>query len=303
MKPLPLGFAGISTYDDIISALSGGRGYRSNFTKSFTSTPVANNWYDLWPVGGSPSAGAYGGTALTAKLFTDATVGSLYNNGNVEPTFQKYLLMATSAATGGSPTFVLYDRVITWETCSFSASSQNFVNTLTAARYNGTGLPGLNVAVTGQTVTGATASQFSALTYTNQAGTAAQAMPTTRSVFVTTAAATPTTTLGARLIAPIDTGGTVQWSQYLPMVQGDTGVRKLEAFTCSAANTGTLCFVGLRELMWIPMGTAGLPTQIDNVFQIGGLDRIYDGACLSFMTYFPAATVTTLMGFMKSVWN
>lgn len=302
-KVPPLGFAGISSYDDIIAALSAGRGYRSVFTKSNTTAPVANNWYDLWPVGGYPAAGAYGGTALTAKQFTDATAGALYTNGNVEATYQKYLLASACGATGGSPTLMLYDRVITWETCAFSASSQSFINTLTAQRYNGSGLPGLNIAVTGQTLTGGTASQFSALTYTNQAGSTAISMPTTRSVFVTTAAAAPTATLGSRLVAPIDTGGTVQWSQYLPVVQGDTGVRKLEAFTCSAANTGTLCFVGLREYMWIPLGTAGLPTQIDNVFQIGGLDRIYDGACLALMSYFPAATAATVMGFAKSVWN
>lgn len=299
----PLGFAGVATYDDIIAALSAGRGFRGNFSKGHTTAPVISNYTDLWPVSGSPPAGAYGGTALTAKQFTDATVGALYLNGNVEPTYNKFLLAAAGVSSGTQPTLILYDRVLSYEANTFSTGSQSFVNTLTAQRYNGSGLPGLNVAVMAQTALGATAAQISALTYTNQAGTGAQSMPTGRACFVTVSAAAPTTALGARLVCPIDTGGTVLWSQYLPMASGDTGVRSLTAFTCSAANTGTLVFVLLRELMWIPLGTTGLPTQIDNVYQLGGLDRIYDGACLSFMAYWPAATAAVLTGHVKAVWN
>lgn len=303
MKPLPLGFTGVSTYDDIIAALSAGRAYRANFSKSHTSTPVISNYYDLWPVAGNPVAGTYTGTALTLRQFTDATTGALFLNGNVEPTYIKQLLLAATVSSGTQPTIILYDRVATYEACTFSTGSQSFVNTLAPQRYVSSGQPGLNFLCTGQTVLGATAAQISALTYTNQAGTAAQAMPTTRNVFTIASAAAPTTTLGARVVAPADTGAALVWSQYLPVAQGDTGARQLTAFTCSAANTGTLCFVGLREYMWIPMGTTGLPTQIDNVLQIGGLDRIYDGACLSFLIYFPAATVSTISGFVKAVWN
>lgn len=302
MKPLPLGFAGIAVYDDIISSLAAGQGFRSNFSKAHTTAPVISNFTDLWPVAGNPGPGAYGGTALTAKQFTDATAGAIYLNGNVSPA-TKYLLAAAAVSSGTQPTLILYDRVLTYETNSFVASSQTFTNTLTAQRYNGSGLPGLNAAVTTQTVFGATTNQISALTYTNQAGTTAQAMPTTRACFTIASAAAPTTALGARLVCPCDTGGTVLWSQYLPMASGDTGVRKLEAFTCSAANTGTMCFVLLREMMWIPLGTAGLPTQIDNVLQIGGLDRIYDGACLSMLAYWPSATASTFNGYIKAVWN
>lgn len=302
-KPLPLGCAGISSYDDILAALAAGRGYKGSFSKAHTTAPVQSNFNDLWPIAGSPGAGAYGGTALTAKQYTDATAGAIFMNGNVEPTYFKYLLLSTGLGSAVLPTLILYDRIHGYETNSFVASSQTFTNTLAMLRYNGTGLPGARFMVNAQTALGATANQISALTYTNQAGTAAQAMPTARSCFTTASATAPSTTNGARLVCPIDTGGTIQWSQYLPVASGDTGARKLEAFTCSAANTGTLAFIGLQEYMWIPLGTAGLPTQIDNVFQVGGLDRIYDGACLSLLAYFSSATAVTFSGFAKAFWN
>jgi hypothetical protein len=304
MKPLPLGFAGISSYDNLIGALSAGQGYRGVFTKSQTTAPVANNWYDLWPVGGFPVAGAYGGTALTAKQLSDTTAGALFTNGNVEPTYIKQLLMACAVSSGTQPTIILYDRVLTYEGNSFSTGSQSFINTLAALRYISSGQPGLNFMVTGQTLLGSTSANITALTYTNQAGTTAVATPTTRTLAVINATAAPTTTLGARICAPADAAGNaLVWSQYLPPASGDTGARKLEAFTCSAANTGTICFVGLREYMWIPMGTTGVPTQVDNVLQIGGLDRVYDGACMAMMVYFPAATASTLSGFVKVAWS
>lgn len=303
-KALPLGFAGVGTYDDAIAALTAGQSYRANFSKSHTSTPVISNFYDLWPIAGSPAAGNYTGTALNARQLNDSSAGSLYLNGNVEPTFIKQLLLACSVSSGAQPTVILYDRVIDYPASGFSTGSQNFVNTSAAQRYISSGQPGLNFMITGQTLLGSTSASITALTYTNQAGTAAQATPTTRPLFAINATAAPTTTLGARICGPADTAtSALVWSQYIPPAQGDTGARKLEAFTCSAAQTGTLCFVGLREYMWIPMGTSGLPTQIDNVLQIGGLDRIYDTACMAFLVYFPAATVATISGFVKAIWS
>lgn len=302
-KALPLGAAGIASYDDIIAAMAAGQSYKQQFTKSNTGTVVANNYYDLFGVGGNPTNGSISGTALTFVQCSDTTAGALYMNGNVEPTYHKFMTLSSSFSSAGTPSLIVYDRVGHYPACAFSASSQNFVNTLTAQRYNGTGLPGCWVATTNAAALGATAANFSAFTYTNGAGTTGQSIITTRANNVIVSAAVPSTTVGARFVSPCDSGATVLWNQYLPLASGDTGVRALSAYTCSAANTGTLCFVLLREMMLVPMGTAGVPTQIDNIFQIGGLDRVYDGACLALQAYFPAATSATFNGYSKTVWN
>lgn len=302
-KPAGMSFAGISTYDDIIALLGAGRKAQGIWSKGHTTAPVANNWMDMWPVGGAPAAGAYGGTALTAKQFSDTTTGSLYMGGNVNPTFLKYVLGGWAFASAGTPSLMIYDRVLTYETCSFSASVQSFVNTLTPQRYVSAGQSGLKVLVTNQALLGSTAANITALQYTDQDGNALQSMPTTRTVSVIISAAAPTTTLGARVVAAADSGGTTVWSEFLPLANGDSGVRQLTTFTCSAANTGTLCFVLMRPLFFIPTGTAGIASMVDGVFQLANLEQIYDGACLSFLAYFPAATAATWCGEIDAGWN
>lgn len=302
-RPPGLRLTGITTYDDLINAMGAGRRYTGIFSKAHTSAPVANNWYDLWPVGGNPAAGAYGGSALTAKQLSDATAGSLFTFGNVESTYNKFLSYVTGQSSAGTPGLLLYDRVLTYEACGFSTGSQSFTNTLPALRYIAAGQSGLKVVVTGQTVLGATASNITTLTYVNQAGTGSQTMPTGRTVAVIVSAAAPTGTLGSRVVSPADTGVATTWGWALPLATGDSGVRSLTNFTCSGANTGTLCFILMNNFVWWGLGTAGLPTQIDQVVQLANLPRIYDGACVSLMAYFPAATATTLVGDVNVAWN
>src|SRR4051812_28812117 len=50
---------GYLSYDDMISEVTGGKKYRNEWNKVGTTAGVANNYYDLWPVSGSPAAGAY----------------------------------------------------------------------------------------------------------------------------------------------------------------------------------------------------------------------------------------------------
>lgn len=293
---------GVTTYDDVIAAVGAGRRYAQIWSKPMSTAPVANNWYDLWTVAGNPAAGAYGGAAMTAQQKTDQTAGAIYMNGNVEPTYNKLFTGVLGMASAGTPTLLYHDRVLTYEACAFSTGSQNFTNTLPAQRYISAG-PGLKVALTGQTVLGATAANITALTYVNQAGTAGQTMPTTPTVTTIISAAAPTATLGARIVGPASSTAGPPWGPFLPLATGDAGVTSLTNVTYSAANTGTLCYVLNHPFCWLPLGTAGLPSLLDMLFQWSGNERIYDGACISAFCYFPAATAATLTGECDAIWN
>lgn len=295
----------VGVYDDVITACGLGQRYPSFWNKAMTSAPVANNWYDTWPVAGNPPAGAYGGTALTAKQHTDTEVGALYHGGNVS-TLKKYLTGVTGFSVAGTPTYMLGDRVITYEACPFNAAvSTAFTNTLTAQRYVSAGQSGMKIVCTCQTVFGATASNITALSYTNNAGTASQAMPTTTTVAIIVSAAAPTATLGARCVAPSNTAATLTWGlPFLPLANGDGGVRLIDHWTTSAANTGTLCIILYRPLFWWGVGQAGVASQVDAVFQYSGMEQIFDGACLNFLAFFPAATApTSMFGDAEFLWN
>lgn len=297
-------WAGFVSYDDLISEITqSGKFFSAKFSKGNTSAVIANNWYDLWPVGGSPQAGAYGGTAFTARQFADTTVGALYHAGDASPD-TKHMVSMDARSTGGTPTLILYDRVLSYEACTFNASvNQAMTNTLPAQRYISAGQPGMKILTTCQTALGATAANFTQLQYTDQAGTTLQSMPVAAFNAIIVSAAAPTTTLGARIVSPSVTGATLTQGPYMPLAAGDGGVRLIANYTTSAANTGTMAFVLGAPLATIPIQVAGITTLIDLVQQLVGLYQVYAGACLSFLAFFPAATAATFDGSVTVAWG
>ncbi len=272
------------------------------WAKVHNTAPVANNYMDLWPVGGQPEAGGYTGVALTALPHTGAEAGALYNFGNKSP-LQKFSTLGWVLSSGGTPSITLYDRVLTYEACTFVAGQQLMVNTLPATRYVSTGLSGMKIMVTAQTVLNATAANLTELTYVDQDGNGGALMPTTVTVSHIVSAAAPTTTLGARVISPSLAAATSIMAPYLPLAAGDGGARSITSFTWSAAPTGTVCFVMARPLCTIPIAAAGIPSMYDLTLGVNAMERIYDGACLAMLAYFPAATLTNLMGEFDVTWG
>ena len=293
-----------TTYDGIIAAQVAGKTFPAQWNKVATTNPVAGNWHDLWPVGGNPAAGTYPGAARTAVQWTDASTGALWLRGNVSPD-TKNITSATVWASAGAtpPTIVMVDRVLTYEACTIAAANQTMTNTLAAQRYIATGEPGLQVSITCQTVLGATASNMTQLRYTDDAGNTLQSAPVSFGNAVIVSAAAPTTTLGARVVCPSITAGTVSLSRVYPLLAGDSGVRLINDYTHSAANTGTLAFVLNKGLAILPCTTAGFMAQIDLVMQVAELERVYDGACVNAWAYFPVATGASLGTQLTATWH
>lgn len=290
-------WAGFASYDDLISRMTAGNKFSAFFGKAHTSAPVANTWYDLWPVTGAPTAGTYGGTAYTATQYSDASTGALLHGGNVS-TSTKHLISQVTSSSGGTPTLWLCDRVLTYEACSFNANvNQAMTNSVSAARYVGSAFSGMQVMVVAQTVLGATASNMTLLTYSNQAGGTGRTMPTAVTKAISVSAAAPATSLGARCVMPLGT------SPWMELQAGDVGVSLISNFTTSAANTGTLAFLMLRPLAMMPTYAAGIPATMDLVAQVASLERVYDGACLCFVAFFPAATASTILGKVDVAWG
>jgi hypothetical protein len=297
-------WCGFTTYDDLINEkTNNGKGYTQSFSKSHSTTGVANNFYDLWPVGGNPASGTYTGAAFTARVLTDADVGAIYHAGNVTPD-TKHFTRLDASVSANTPTLFLYDRCLTYEACTFNASvNQAMTNGSTLNRYQNAGEGACKIMCTAQTVLGATGANITQLRYTNQAGTTLQSMPTSPTVSHIVSAAAPTATLGARIVAPATAAGTLPWGPYMPLAAGDGGARLINDYTTSAANTGTLCFVLARQLAVLSLPTAGVTSMIDLVQQIAGLERIRDGACLALMMYQPATTANILSGSFDCAWG
>lgn len=304
--------AGFPTYDSIISAITqSGQRYSAVWSKGQTTAVVANNWMDLWPVNGNPGSGGFAGSASNSVQYTDATTGSISHFGNVS-TKTKHILSLWGNATAGSPpaTLMLYDRCVAYVAVPFNNNSVNTLtqsNTPTSLRYSTNSDSGCKIIVTAQTVFNTTQQSFTQIQYTNQAGTASVSAPcSTTTTNIIVSAAAPTATLGARVVSPcITAAGTTCTSPFMPLAVGDVGVQLIKNFITSAAtiNTGTMALVMGRPLAILPLATAGVTSLVDTVMMVAALERVFDGACLTFLSYHPVTTAATLMGSVDVGWN
>jgi hypothetical protein len=258
-------------------------------------------WCDLWASGasgGDPVQGTFTGSAFTARQLNENSVGAMPHGGSVSP-LQKHLAYTSfNTQTAGSTTVaLLYDRVLTYEACTFTAASvQSMTNTLSALRYIAAGQPGLQVAVTADTSNGATASNLTALVYTDQTGA------TGISAAGTSPAMAFGTSASVGLISWPTPGGVGQL--YLTLNAGNTGVRKIESYTTSAVNTGTICFVLNRPLAYMPAPVSATLFETDQIYQMLNPARIYDGACLNFFCYGgPNSNGNIVQGRVDTVWG
>jgi hypothetical protein len=275
-----------SDYDGVVNSLSAKGQHGSMYwMKPRSTSVVVDTWYDLWGAGGVPQAGDWSGTAKTARQFLNTTAGAPYVPGGAVSPTTKWLTrhgVLNSETTGGA--MVLYDRVLSYDACTMSGSNQAMTNTLAATRYISTGDPGLQIFVEADTVHNATAANLTTLHYTNSAGTTGQNIPASLTKIVSIAA--PTSTLGARHVFQAPSAA-MSGDPFLVLASGDTGVRKLEDYTWSAAPTGTCSYVLMFPLALHPDVHGANSGSMSDAEFVSGLDngnkRIYDDACLSWL--------------------
>lgn len=288
---------GFTSQDDLTSEMTvSGKRLICPWAKVPTTNPVAATWYHLWPVGGQPSSGVYTGTLLDFTRTADTTAGALYTGGNKSPDFKSLIYMNGMASAGATPpTLILVDQVGFYPLTQ-TAGSQSFTNGTPPNRYNSNGAGGLQMCLVGTAAGGATASNITTLTYVNQDGTAGQTIPTTPSIAVTVSVAAPTANLGSRVLTTVA-------GPFLPLAAGDSGVQQLTNITFSAANTGNEAILLVRPLATLPLPTALTYGERDLVNQVSSLERVYDGACLTWLVFFPVATGTNFTGEVDVAWG
>ena len=305
-------------YDTAVAKKSTGKHYAVYWTKGLSSTAVIDNWYDLWGVEGNPQKGAWTGTARTARVFTNATTGAL-NCGNAVSPFIKYLTRTSGYSQGSVQAALIYDRVLSYDACTMTASSQNMTNTLTATRYVTARAfplasdPGLQIFVEADTVHSATAANLSVLNYTDQDGNGPNAIPTTPTLAKIVSVAAPTATLGARCVIQTPGVTTKSANPYLTLANAATsssgaaqqGVKNILNYTWSAAPTGTVSFVLQFPIaLFADMATAGQCFDADFIYGLEVANkRVYDDACLSCL-YNPHVAVNSSMhGWSEFGWT
>lgn len=292
----------INSHDELIAAISAGQTWNQPFNKiTGAAAYTAGRFYDLGPLGGSPVANAWTGTALNAQVPTDTTGFGMWHGGNVS-TATKHLLnssVVSSVATAVPGYFLLVDVCLYYPGIAMnSATRQTLVNSNTLTRYtNGKGLRSYLVITS---TAGATAHNID-----NGAGTGTEYVDQDGN----TAVHPITISCTASAIVPhITHSGTAanNYGPFLPLASGNYGIRQYNYFKLSASSTaGTAALVICKPLAQIPITTAGVAAERDYLNQLPSLPKIEDGACLTWL-YFAGNSTAPSTGFygnIETVWN
>jgi len=297
---------GFSSMDDLINeTTTNGKFRRIDWNKNFlpTTAATAGEWHCLVNGGGNPAAATIynTGTNLAFQSVSDTTTtaGGIQHGGNVS-TDTKHILNAsafTASATVAPGVLMLVDMLGFYRvTSTTTITAQTLDNTVTIPRYTtGAGVQAFMFA-NNATPLGAATPNLS-INYTNQAGTAGRATPTTLPIGKTAAAN------GLILYSGTGSG---KYGPFMPLQGGDSGIRSIQSVTISASYvSGEFSIALCKPLLTLPITTLGVASERDLVNQMPSLPQIVDGACLVWLWYSGAATPTNsaFFGHIDVAWG
>lgn len=259
----------ITTLDGVIAGMQPAR----HIAKAATGTLVAGRPQSLWPVAGSPGAGAYDATLNGAVLSSSSTIP----NGaipHVDPVSGNAYLARLSAAASQGGQLLLCDRLWSNQLTVNSTLLQSPTTPTWPARDAAGSTNGDGVLIGIETSAAASATAVAAtMTYTNEAGVGSH----TSTILDATAA---TATIAGAFFR-------------MGLQAGDKGVRAVTGFQFSTAwTTGTINLVAYRVLASLELIAANIPNAVDAL--TSGMPRLYNGT-VPFLIFIPNTTTTSLV--------
>jgi hypothetical protein len=268
--------AAITDLSDLINRQSGGNSGTPNnlfFHKVprvagvAATAPFAGRGCSLWTYDGMPAGGAVPTVGAIPDRTTTGAIPFTAPGGS-----RDLHLIGTSITPLTAGVYLLYDRLFHIGGLSGASTADQTVQGSPAspALTRNTGGAGNMAWYEIYTQIGATGTTLT-MTYTNQAGTAAQ----TSNIF-----------FGATQAREVTR------AQRIPLAAGDTGIRAIEKVKLTAT-TGTAGNFGItiaQPLAWIPVSVAGTAGWRDYTTGLPGIPVINPDACLALM-FLPAAAI------------
>ena len=234
----------------------------------------------------------------TQIVDSNVTIGAMYHGGNVSPS-TKHIFNAgimSNIATAAPGTWLLCDFVMVYPGIDLNNNAtQILANNVTLPRYTtGAGIRSFLVATTTYPATlGPYAAGSLVLSYTNQAGTAGQALG--MAVGNSSGAI-----VGQLVHSGFNEGNR---GPFLPLAAGDIGMRSIQIITLSSPTDNpyrvfptTICLGALvmaKPLMTLPMAQISTMSERDLMYQLPSLPQVQDGAYLGWLYYAGAATAAS----------
>lgn len=241
--------------------------------------PVPKYWFDAAP--------------LTAKAITQSADGGFYHGPNVSPS-EKYLRKITTQAnvvTAIPMNSILCDYLLYYPTIDDGTTDEQIMdNTVTLPRYTDGKQVQMIAVTTGARVGG----QTFTVKYTNSDGVANRVsqlvLQNTSTLLGTITTSNTTATNGA--------------DPFIPLQQGDSGVRSVQSVTMNGVDTGIFSIILVKPLVQTCFREITVPYEKDLLIPTSDLIRIYDNAFLNFLCLpLGSLAATTLRGDLKVIWT
>ncbi len=286
--------AGFANVKEVVDAELRGASRFSTWRKSPSQVTTTRIWFDLSMSPGNPVPKYwFDAPPLIAKAVAQSTDGGLYHGGSVSP-LKKYLRETTQlaiVATALPMPMILCDYLLYYPSIDDSTLDPQIMdNTVPLPRYS----DGEGVQMIALSVAGRTGGQTFSVTYTNSEGVTGRVTPNVPQ--------NSAPSIGSIITsdgAAVNTAG-----PFIPLQQGDTGVRAIESVTMNGADVGLFTIVLVKPLAQTQIRGIDAPVEKDYLLQAGTLPEIKDDAYLSWIVLPQGSLAATpIHGTIKVIWN
>lgn len=288
--------AGFNSVRDLIDAEIAGKTRFSTWRKTPSQTTASGFWFDLSMSPGNPAPQYYAASPYAAIALAQSSDGGLYHGRSVAPEnkyLRKCMALATTATAVPLP-MVLLDYLLFYPFIDESINDvQPMTNVVTLPRYTtGEGVQMMAVVVAGHSV--GTGVSF-VVSYTNSQGVSGR---TSKTVQLNTQFVNGTIITSAPATANCN-------GPFIPLQNGDTGVRQIDSVTVTGSDVGLFTLVLVKPLAQMSIRGIGAPVEIDYFKDMGGgIPKIEDDAYLNFICH-PVGTLSAapIHGYIETVWG
>lgn len=286
--------SGFKTIGEVIDSELSGKVRDYIWRKTPSQATTSGIWFDLSMSPGMPVPKYWFDAApLTARQITQSGDGGFYHGPNVSPS-EKYLRKITTqanAATALPMNAILCDYLLYYPTVDDGSTDEQVMdNTVTLPRYtDGKGVRAIAV------TTGArTGGQTFTIKYTNSDGVSGRVSQLVTQNTATTLGSITTSNRTA-------TGGA---DPFIPLQDGDSGIRYIESATMTGVDTGIFSLILVKPLVQTCFRALDVQYEKDFLIPTTDLVKIEDNAFLNFLVL-PLGTLaaTVLRGDLKVIWT
>lgn len=285
--------SGFRNVASVVDAYDAGRVKISTWRKSPSQGTTQGAWFDLSMSPGNPVPNYYASSPYVSAVLNGNE--GIFHGANVSPGTKriKNLMVLATAVTALPMPMILCDYLLYYPFLDMGTNDdQPMTNTATLPRYtDGDGVQVMAV-MTNPQVTGLATFNFD---YTNQDGVSGR---TSGTVTCNTA-----TAIGTLINTSRSSLGSS--SAFVPLANGDTGVRSIENFRMVAgSDVGLICLVLVKPLASLMIRGIDAPTEVDFLTNFPSLPVVQDGAYLNYIAD-PQGSLssTAIHGTAEFIWS